>query len=153
MYDDRIDRIKVLDPNGRKDVCGRYPFQTLLQDKITLQFYVASTVNIPSMLTKPLPSGYFPIDGSHQETLIFRANYKGEITDWSEVCGGGYMDQEEAINMLAERLRPQPCPTCGQTIPKKEKDPASILAARTLAERAIQNCNERGQYAPDTEEN
>jgi hypothetical protein len=136
MYDDRIDRIKVLDPGKVKDNCGRYPFQVLLQDKITLQFYLCSTVNIPGFDAEfDEKTGYFPIHDSHMETLIFRCDYKGENIDYQEVAGGGYMDQEEAINQLADKLRPLPCPTCGQTIPKKETDPASILAARTLAAR------------------
>lgn len=42
-----------------------------------------------------------PITGA--ETLVFRSNSGGKITEWNEVAGGRGMSREEAIADLADR--------------------------------------------------
>jgi hypothetical protein len=45
-------------------------------------YYVVSSVHCP---------------GTGPETLVFRANREGEVTDWGEVAGGRCMSRYEAI--------------------------------------------------------
>ena len=52
------------------------------------QYFVVSTANVPF---------------SGPETLVFRANYDGRVTNWSEVAGGRGMSRDEAIADLSER--------------------------------------------------
>jgi hypothetical protein len=63
--------------------------QVLVRDRVTGQHYVVSSV-------VALFSGF--------ETLVFRADAKGEVTDWLEVAGGRGVSREDAIADLDERL-------------------------------------------------
>ena len=38
----------------------------------------------------------------HDETLAFKCDANGEVTDWSEVCGGREATREEVIEMLTK---------------------------------------------------
>lgn len=85
---ERLTTIKEL-----KDFRGK---ACLVQDEPTGEYFVVSSVLFDASIV--------PLMGAAGETLVFRANSEGDVTDWMEVAGGKNQSREYAMASLTGML-------------------------------------------------
>lgn len=81
-----MDRIQYV-----REINGWLSTACLVRDTLTDKHYVVSSVMAPY-------TGY--------ETLVFRADKDGNVTDWLEVAGGQGLSREQALVDLLDKLEP-----------------------------------------------